>query len=164
MENFDVMTAQFVYDIVNPTDLGYIFPEPAMLLRTQTVKCQETYFKTWLKYCSALIYHVTSKDFTATPMPTSVWHNVLSYEDMQDKKDSSSGQPKDTKSSQLCQHAVDLLQNCIQMDDVTLIGLERGEVKWNGKVIEILSDAECEEILWELSELNFRFELLALHL
>jgi len=88
-------------------------------------------------------------------MPTSVWRDVLSYEDMQDKKDSSSGQPKDTKSSQLRQHAVDLLQNCIQMDDVTLIGLERGEVKWNGKVIEILSDAEREEILWELSELNF---------
>ena len=38
MENFDVMTAQFVYDIINPTDLGYIFPEPAMLLRTQTVE------------------------------------------------------------------------------------------------------------------------------
>jgi len=58
---------------------------------------------------------------------------------------------------------VDLLQNCIQMDDVMLIRLERGEVKWNGKVVEILSDAEHKEILWELSELNFQFELLALH-
>ena len=94
----------------------------------------------------------------------SVWRDVLSYKDTQDKKDSSSGQPKDMKSSELHQHAVDLLQNCIQMDDVMLIGLERGEVKWNGKVIGILSNAECEEILWELSELNFRFELLALHL
>jgi len=59
------------------------------------------YFKTWLKYQSALIYHVTSKDFMATPMPTSVWRDVLSYEDMQDKKDSPSGQPKDMKSSRL---------------------------------------------------------------
>jgi len=39
IENFDVMTAQFVYNIVNPMDLGYIFPEPAMLLCMQTVKC-----------------------------------------------------------------------------------------------------------------------------
>ena len=55
MENFDVMTAQFVYNIINPTDLGYIFPEPAMLLCMQTVERWETYFKTWLKYLSALI-------------------------------------------------------------------------------------------------------------
>jgi len=38
MENFDVTTAQFVYDIINPTYLGYIFPEPAMLLHAQTVE------------------------------------------------------------------------------------------------------------------------------
>jgi hypothetical protein len=163
MENFDVMTARFVYDVINPTDLGYIFPEPAMFLRTKTVERQETYFKTWLKYRSALIYRVTSKDFMATPMPTSVWRDVLSYEDTQAARDSSSGQSKDTKSSQLRQHALDLLQNCIEVDDVTLIGLERGEVKWNGKVVEVLSNDEREEVLWELSELNFRFELLALH-
>jgi hypothetical protein len=30
-------------------------------------------------------------------------------------------------------------------------------------VVETLSDNEREEILWELSELNFCFELLALH-
>jgi hypothetical protein len=32
-----------------------------------------------------------------------------------------------------------------------------------GRVVQTLSDNEHEEILWELSELNFRFELLALH-
>ena len=63
-------------------------------------------------------------------MPASVWCDVLSYKDMQDKKDSSSGQSKDMKSSQLHQHAMDLLQNCIQMDDVMLIGLE--SKAWQG--------------------------------
>jgi len=67
------------------------------------------------------------------------------------------------KSNHLCQCVLDLLQNCVQTDDVTLVGLQRGEAEWNGKVVKTLNDAECEEVLWELSELNFQFELLALH-
>jgi hypothetical protein len=58
---------------------------------------------------------------------------------------------------------MDFLQNCIQTEDVSLAGLEKGETEWNGKVVQTLSDNEHEEILWELSELNFHFELLALH-
>jgi hypothetical protein len=41
--------------------------------------------------------------------------------------------------------------------------LEKGEMEWNGKVVQTLSDNECEENIWELSELNFHFKLLALH-
>lgn len=71
------------------------------------------------------------------------------------------------RSSQLQANAVDILQNCINADGVMLVGLEVGEAKWNGKVVQTLSDAATdaiqEEILWELSELNFHFELLALH-
>ena len=37
-----------------------------------------------------------------------------------------------------------------------------GELKWNGSVVETLNNLKGEEILWELAELNFHFELLAL--
>jgi hypothetical protein len=134
-----------------------------MFLRTQTIERRETYFKSWLKYRSAFIYRVSSKDFTATPMPTSVWHDVLTCEHTQNKKEGTSKQPDETLSKRLRAYTVDFLQNCIQTEDVSLAGLEKGEMEWNGKVVETLSDNECEEILWELSELNFRFELLALH-
>ena len=93
LKNFDVATAQFVYEEVNPTDLGYVFPKPAMFLCTQTIECRETYFKSWLKYRSAFIYHVSSKDFTATPMPTSVWCDVLTCEHTQNKKEGTLKQP-----------------------------------------------------------------------
>jgi hypothetical protein len=72
LENFNVTTVQFIYKEVNPTDLGYVFPKPTMFLRTQTIEHRDAYFKSWLKYQSAFIYCVSSKDFTATPMPTSV--------------------------------------------------------------------------------------------
>ncbi|KAF8218512.1 hypothetical protein L208DRAFT_1350644 [Tricholoma matsutake] len=34
---------------------------------------------------------------------------------------------------------------------------------WNGSIVNLLGDHEHEEILWELAELSFRFELLALN-
>ena len=57
---------------------------------------------------------------------------------------------------------VDFLKNCFQAKDVTLMGLEKGKVVWNGKIRKTLTNAKHEEILWELAKLNFCFELLAL--
>jgi hypothetical protein len=133
-----------------------------MFVRAQSIECREAYFMMWLKYRPAFIYRVSSKDFAATPMPTAVWRDVLTYESSHRKMGEKSDQKRDTKSSQLHAHAQDFLQNCIEAEEVTLVGLEKGEPKWMGSVVETLSDAEREEILWELSELNFRFELLAL--
>jgi hypothetical protein len=98
LKNFDVTTAQFIYEEVNPTDLGYVFPEPAMFLHTQTIECRKAYFKSWLKYQSAFIYCVSSKDFTVTPMPTFVWCDVLTCEHTQNKKESMSKQLGETLS------------------------------------------------------------------
>ena len=133
-----------------------------MFVRAQSIERREAYFMTWLKYRSAFIYRVSSKDFAATPMPTAIWRDVLTYESSYSKMGEKSHQKSHTKSSQLHAHAHDFLQNCIETEGVTLIGLEKGVPKWKGSVIKRLSDAERKEILWELSELNFRFELLAL--
>jgi len=148
-----------MYTKVIATDLGYTFPEPAMFVRTQTVERRDTYFRSWLKYRSALIYRVSSKDFTAMPMPGSIWRDLLTYEYSQQKL---ADNTKETKSNKLRALAVDFLQDCLQAEDVVFMGLEKGKAVWNGKVCETLTDAEREEILWELSELNFRFELMAL--
>ncbi|KAF8231630.1 hypothetical protein L208DRAFT_1276067, partial [Tricholoma matsutake] len=149
-EDFNFKDACFVYDNVSPGDLGYIFPEPVMLVHAQKV-----YFMTWLKYHTAFMYSVSSKNSTATPMPTAVWQDILTYESSYRKMGEKSDQKTDTKSSQLWVHAMDFLQNCIEAEDVTLVGLEKGEPKWNGSVITTLTYAEHEEILWELAELNF---------
>jgi hypothetical protein len=162
LEDFDPANGKFVYE-ANPSDVGYTFPEPAMFIRAKTPQRQEAYFRTWLKYRSAFVYRVSSKDFNAQPVPTSVWRDLLTYEHAYNKQDtSSSNETRDTHSSRLRAQAFDILQNCVEAENVELAGLEKGRVKWNGKVVEILTDAEREEILWELSELNFRFELLAL--
>jgi hypothetical protein len=133
-----------------------------MFLYMQTLEHWEVYFKSWLKYQTAFIFCVSSKDFTATPMPTSIWCDVLTCEHIENKKESTLRQGK-MLSKRLWAYTVDFLQNCTQTEDISLVGLEKGETKWNGKVIQTLNNNEREEVLWELSELNFRFELLALH-
>ena len=93
------------------------------------------------------------------PMPGSIWHDLLTYEYSQQKL---ADNIKETKSNKLRALAVDFLQNCLQAEDIVFMGLEKSKAVWNGKVCKTLTDAEREEILWELSELHFRFELMAL--
>ena len=47
-------------------------------------------------------------------------------------------------------------------DGVDFADMNGGQLIWNGSVVNLLGDHKREEILWELAELNFRFELLAL--
>jgi hypothetical protein len=103
------------------------------------------------------------KDFTATPKPTSVWCDVLTCKHIENKKKSTLRQPDEMLSKQLQAYTVDFLQNCTQTKDILLVGLEKRETEWNEKVVQTLSNNKCEEVLWELSELNFCFELLALY-
>ncbi|KAF8230827.1 hypothetical protein L208DRAFT_1279865 [Tricholoma matsutake] len=57
--NFDPSKAVFTHE-GSPIDIGYIFPEPAMFIHAQTNEQRDTYFKSWLKYCTAFIYHAIS--------------------------------------------------------------------------------------------------------
>jgi hypothetical protein len=116
---------------------------------------RDSYFTTWLKYRTALIYRLSSDDFDGKPMPNAVWRNFLTQESLQKASSSSKG----TKLRELAQ---DFLQNCLNVDGVHFKEPSCDELQWNGRVVETLTDLEREEIVWELCELNFRFELLAL--
>jgi len=56
------------------------------------------------------------------------------------------------------------LQSCLNVEGVELGDSDNLEVQatWNGKEFETLGKDEFEEILWEIAELNFRFELCGL--
>jgi len=132
-----------------------------------------------------MLYRVSSCDFTAQPMPQGLWRDFLTLEHVTKLKSihgrsnppnsegcprgSNKNKPKDgdhslegTKSSKHRQNARDFLQNCLDAaEGVDLVSFD-GQLEWNGKAVESPSSLEREEILWELAELNFRFELCAL--
>ena len=137
---------------------GYVFPEPALFLAVQNKEHQDAYFQSWLRFCTAMIYWVSTHSSTALPSPNSLWHNLLAFELIGEKKAGSSS----TKSSKLWETAQRFMDDSVMADGVGFVELNDGQMIWNGSLITSLGDHECEEILWELAELSFRFELLAL--
>lgn len=159
LENVNVDEAQFSYKELIPTDLGYVFPEPATFMSIQSPERQKAFFQTWLKYRTTLIYRVSSGSSNARPMPNTVWRTLLSFEFVLKDGVRKSG----TRSHKIREVVTDFLQNCLEEEGVGLADVNHNtEITWNGKAFEALGKDEFEEILWELAELNFRFELSAL--
>jgi hypothetical protein len=186
---FNTGTAKFVWELL-PTDLGYIFPEPAGFVSV-TPERQEVMLRGWLKYRKIMIYRVSASNFSTQPMPQGLWRDFLTLEHAQNlKRTSANGvadtqhggpshkqktnnknrlsysgsarSPENTRSGKHRELAADFLRGCLNaVEGVELVD-SSGELKWNGEVLETLDNSIREEILWELAELNFRFELLAL--
>ena len=85
-QDFDYQRAKFVSDLT-PTDLGYIFPEPAAFVSV-TPQRQEALFLGWLKYRRMMLYHVSLPDFSAQPMPQGLWHDFITLEYVKSIKES----------------------------------------------------------------------------
>ena len=124
MTQFKSCTASLALSDVNPTDLGYVFPEPAMFLSVQKAERQDTFFRTWLKYRSTMIYRISSSSSTASPMPNAVWRNFLTLEAVDNKKvgqlastsattTSKSMSNPSTRAAKLWEMTGDFLQNCL---------------------------------------------------
>lgn len=50
--------SNFLRPDINPTGVGYLFPEPASFTSIQDPAQRTTFFRTWLKYRPALLYRV----------------------------------------------------------------------------------------------------------
>ena len=128
-----------------------------------------------------MLYRVSSPDFSAQPMPQGLWRDFLTLEYVKSIKESHpalgesssrqlnkkvlaavGGSAESTRSRKHRQNAQDFLQNCLNATEGVELVSADGRLEWNGKTLKTPNDLECEEILWELAELNFRFELQAL--
>jgi hypothetical protein len=138
---------------------GYVFPEPALFIAVQNKEHQDAYFRSWLKFHTAMIYQVSTYNSTALPHPNSLWRNLLAFELIGDKKVGSLSM----KSSKLWETAWKFMGGSLVAGGVDFAESNGGQLIWNGSIINSLGDHEREEILWELAKLSFRFELLALN-
>ena len=104
-----------------------------------------------------MIYWVSTYNSTASPHPNSLWCNLLAFELIGEKKVGSLSM----KSSKLWETALKFMDDSLMTDGVDFAESNGSQLIWNGSIINSLGNHECEEILWELAELSFRFELLA---
>lgn len=145
-----------VHSTYNGTDLAYLFPETAGMAVLHGRPKFLAMIKTWLRYRPAIIYRMTRNDSDAKPMAPQAWKNLLLSEWLHPTIA--------TKNEARLNNLKDFLQNCLDEDGVTVpLDVDTTvEPSWRGKPASQLGDPDYQEILWEINELNFRFELLAL--
>jgi hypothetical protein len=183
---------RFKLNTSNETDTGYAFPEPAAFIALESDARRRSFFRTWLRLRALLIFRMSSEDFDeAKPMKAQAWRELLGLNFLNNRlpdlpstsaPSSSSRSTKCGQSSQsnnsnpgasstsgqsrsqrLRDMMAKFLAGCLDAADNDLGDeSESNSVSWNGIDFDALGDHHFEEVLWELAELNFRFELAAL--
>jgi len=149
-------------------ETGYAFPEPGLFVRVTTEERQALYFANWLKYRDALIYRLVFSSSTST-MSNKLWRTLLTLPLNHNpvappKRDNSE---KTSRSQKQHDIVYMLLESCFNMDKG--VSLNSGAlllaISWQGQTLSSTSVPLvqiAQEILWELYELNFQFEFMAL--
>jgi hypothetical protein len=94
---------------------GYVFPEPALFIVVQNKEHQDTYFQSWLKFHTAMIYQVSTHNSTMSASPNSLWRNLLAFKLISEKKVGTSSM----KSSKLWETAQQFMDGCVMADRVS---------------------------------------------
>ncbi|KIM34888.1 hypothetical protein M413DRAFT_32942 [Hebeloma cylindrosporum] len=150
---------------ITPGDAGYAFPDPGLFVAVTTEEKQTMYFANWLKYREALIYRLAFPS-SATTVPNKLWRPLLNLP----LNHNPVAPPRLSDKTSLSQKKNDivytLLETCFAADDdLTFNPAQMLDIFWQGQPVLSTSVPPvdvAQEILWELYELNFRFEFLAL--
>ena len=129
----------------SPNDRKYVFPEPGIFLGANAVR-RAKYFLTWQAIEPVCIHRLLSS--TAPPLSNQEWRDILIG--------SLEFKSSDSACAKAQEHACRLLGSA--MDDLSLNITDPATPP-----PPPIADLEARAILWRLSELNFRFELLALN-
>ncbi|THU99405.1 hypothetical protein K435DRAFT_855690 [Dendrothele bispora CBS 962.96] len=159
-------------DVTNPPaerSGGFCFPDAQLFVSVQKREKTLLYIKNWLRFRDILLFWLLK------PSPSlilnHVWRQLLGGEFRSPNNSSQSGSVPSVE-SKLTRAAVrklevrNLLGTCLTESGVELnLEAPLGPVSWRGQSVgpdQEVSDSIVREVLWELSELNFRCELSAL--
>ena len=156
-----------VVDGTTAADAGYAFPDPGLFIGVTVVQKQATQFANWLKYRDALIYRLAFSS-SASIFGNKFWRPLLNLPldynpTAPPKRDISE---KTSLSQQRQDIVYTLLGSYFNTDDqVTLNSAPLLDINWRGQTLSSTRVPPVQvalEILWEIYELNFRFEFKAL--
>ncbi|EEB94373.1 hypothetical protein MPER_06825, partial [Moniliophthora perniciosa FA553] len=141
------------------TPAGYALPDPNIIAATNNPVTRAAFFTALLKLRPLLLYRLSSPKFK--PLSVNQWRVVLGIE--------VHGQNEKKPAFQRRQELQTLLQECIDEGGmkglVDLSRLDSAPMVWRGGVVPTFSEEPpkmAQEILWDLAEVNFHWELLSL--
>jgi len=139
-------------------NVGYAFPDPALFVAVHTEEKTITYLKNWLQYRPACIYRVSTASSSARLLSSQTWRTFLLSASYVDVKDSTSAFHERRARIMGMLGGLDEEGVVIKLDPPDAPTFCNVPVQ----LTPPLKTYDIQPILWELYELNFRFELLAL--
>ena len=133
---------------------GYWIPEPGLLLRPKTTDRLHRYLFNWLRMRPAWLYILRLREARVSIIPTQWWRDFL-YGDT----GRTSG-PATTFNAKRMSQMREVF--ALAFEDVDYDPNNHSPVMWFDHRMAELDVALCPLIVWEVCELGFRFELLAL--
>ncbi|KAI0739109.1 hypothetical protein C8Q80DRAFT_231036 [Daedaleopsis nitida] len=133
---------------------GYWIPEPALLLRPDSVNRRDRYIMTWLRMRNAWLYVLRLSDARPTSVPTQWWRDVLYGPTDKDKSE------KDTQNSVRWKAILLVLGDIFP--EANLDVAPEGPVRWFDRLVSQPDATIAPQIIWEMHDLAFRYELQAL--
>ncbi|THU99076.1 hypothetical protein K435DRAFT_659668, partial [Dendrothele bispora CBS 962.96] len=146
------------------SELGYFLPDPDMIISSPNDETKMRLAYSWLKLRELFIFRLSSR--LAGSMPTLLrnqqWRHLLAVAaGIKYSAETESGR-KHEEMRQLLVEYVDETRSGIRLK---LEHLSSAPVTWRGRdfaASEELSPTVVQEIVWEISEISFRLELMAL--
>lgn len=159
LSSVDINPVNIVYK-TRPHNSGYVFPDPGLFVGASNAERQAKYLYHWIQHRMEMIYRLTSAQSSARSIPSQLWRDLLNF-----GAEASVGEAH-TKAAKHHQQIIEMFGDCVAADRVEVsTNIPSSEPSWRDQQISagiLPTEAIAQEILWELSELNFRFELLAL--
>ncbi|RDB26698.1 hypothetical protein Hypma_005260 [Hypsizygus marmoreus] len=138
-----------------PVDAGYIFLDPGLFIGVSDSAKVPKFLHTWLKYREALLFRVSLGKGTAGPISAQLWRTLLNY-------GGEVGQGLGMNNERR-QQVAGILGDCLAEKGLQLTSTVTTSWRQQQLPPDVLPPQNItQEILWELFELNFRFEFVGL--
>lgn len=133
---------------------GYWVPEPSLLLGPQNIERTTRYLRNWLRVRPAWLYMLSQSNHLVTRVEPQWWRDYLNG-DIQGSTPEAS-----TRRARRLQRVRDVFGHVLDMNHyVEDLG---SPIRWFDKRVESNLGQFASMIIWEVFELGFRYELLAL--
>ncbi len=136
------------------------------MVSTQTTEKSKRMFRSWLVYRPVLVFRLAFQGSKAQPKHGRAWNALLAAEYLYNLgKDSMHAAQRARRREELQKEMASFLSNNVDAgSDVQIASNIDMNMKplWHGVPFEDLEPVHFEQMLWELSEINFRYEFQAL--
>ena len=130
-----------------------MYPDPGLFIGVGSSERRAQYLVAWLKNRAAFLVR---PEVGGQPIPVKQWRVLLNVDSMKKGSNTRTSATRDVVEKML----ESVLEDTMTVDDGAEKKLEWNGTEWTADSAE--NAALVREVLWELSELNFRYELSAL--